>query len=169
MEFFPHETKLKAMLLPRIVIIGPNALEQVVPTCHKLHLEKSTLLICDKVTKGIAGDQIYEHLDENDFDVQMKMISEVDRDTLEETLQLIGETQVHSVMGIGGGRPIDIAKYCSSNSDIPFFSIPTATSHDGIASGRASISLEGGVKASAQADPPMASLSGPQTESGPVP
>jgi len=156
MEFFPHKTKLKTMQLPRIVIIGPNALEQVVPTCHKLRLEQSTLLICDEVTKGIAGDRIYKHLDENDFDVQIKIISEVTKETLEEALQLIQETQVHSVMGIGGGKPIDIAKYCSSKSDIPFFSIPTATSHDGIASGRASISLEGGVKASAQADPPVA-------------
>jgi glycerol-1-phosphate dehydrogenase [NAD(P)+] len=155
MEFFPHKTTLKAMQLPRIVIIGPDAVEQVVPTCNKLKLEKSTVLICDETTKGIAGDRIYQRLDDNDFDVQLKTISDVDKDTLEEVVSLINETSAHSIMGIGGGRPIDTAKYCSSHSDIPFFSIPTATSHDGIASGRASVTFEG-IKASIQADPPIA-------------
>ena len=155
MEFFPHKSTLKAMQLPRIVIIGPDALEQVVPTCNKLKLEKSTVLICDETTKTIAGDVIYKNLDQNDFDVQMKTISNVDKDTLEEVLQLINETKAHSVMGIGGGRPIDTAKYCASHADIPFFSVPTATSHDGIASGRASVTFEG-IKASIEADPPIA-------------
>ena len=155
MEFFPHETKLKAMQLPRIVIIGPDAVDEVVPTCNQLKLEKSTLLICDDNTRTIAGDRIYEHLDEADFDVQVVTIREVDKDTLEEVLEHISETKVQSIMGIGGGKPIDTAKYCASEVEVPFFSIPTATSHDGIASGRASVSFEG-VKASIQAEPPMA-------------
>jgi glycerol-1-phosphate dehydrogenase [NAD(P)+] len=143
------------MQLPRIVIIGPDALDEVIPACNKLKLEKSTVLVCDETTKRIAGDKIYQDLDEQDFDVQLTTISDVDKQTLEGVLETINETKAQSVMGIGGGRPIDTAKYCSSHADIPFFSIPTATSHDGIASGRASVTFEG-VKASIQADPPVA-------------
>ena len=37
-------------------------------------------------------------------------------------------------MGVGGGRSVDIAKIIGFNLDLPFVSIPTSASHDGIAS-----------------------------------
>ena len=38
------------------------------------------------------------------------------------------------LIGIGGGRSVDIAKMISSNLRIPFVSVPTSASHDGISS-----------------------------------
>lgn len=38
------------------------------------------------------------------------------------------------VMGIGGGRSVDTAKMAATNLDIPYISVPTAASHDGMAS-----------------------------------
>ena len=38
------------------------------------------------------------------------------------------------IIGLGGGRSVDVAKLCSFNLNIPFVSIPTSASHDGIAS-----------------------------------
>ncbi len=38
------------------------------------------------------------------------------------------------IIGIGGGRSVDIAKMIGFNLDLPFVSIPTSASHDGIAS-----------------------------------
>ena len=38
------------------------------------------------------------------------------------------------IIGLGGGRSVDVAKLCSFNLKIPFVSIPTSASHDGIAS-----------------------------------
>ncbi len=38
------------------------------------------------------------------------------------------------IAGIGGGRSVDTAKMIAFNLDIPFVSVPTAASHDGIAS-----------------------------------
>ncbi len=59
------------------------------------------------------------------------------------------------LIGVGGGRVIDTAKIVSYNIDRPFISIPTAASHDGIASARASVpTIEG--HASLEAQPPMA-------------
>jgi glycerol-1-phosphate dehydrogenase [NAD(P)+] len=59
------------------------------------------------------------------------------------------------LVGIGGGRPIDLAKQAGFNKNIPFISIPTAASHDGFGSARASIRQEGS-KTSMQAIPPIA-------------
>jgi glycerol-1-phosphate dehydrogenase [NAD(P)+] len=50
---------------------------------------------------------------------------------------------------------IDTAKIVSFNLDLPFISVPTAASHDGIASARASVAVEGG-NSSLEAQPPVA-------------
>ena len=56
---------------------------------------------------------------------------------------------VHSVMkaskdakcivGLGGGKSVDVGKLAASRLNLPFFSVPTSASHDGIASPFASI------------------------------
>ena len=38
------------------------------------------------------------------------------------------------IVGLGGGRSVDIAKFCAFNLKTQFVSIPTSASHDGIAS-----------------------------------
>jgi len=42
--------------------------------------------------------------------------------------------QANFLIGVGGGKSIDIAKLASFNSKIPFVSVPTSASHDGISS-----------------------------------
>jgi glycerol-1-phosphate dehydrogenase [NAD(P)+] len=59
------------------------------------------------------------------------------------------------LVGIGGGKPIDIAKMASDRLDCAFVSVPTAASHDGIVSGRGSVP-EGDTRHSVAADPPLA-------------
>jgi len=58
-------------------------------------------------------------------------------------------------VGVGGGRVIDTAKIASYNLDRQYISVPTAASHDGIASSRASVPMEEG-SASLEAHPPIA-------------
>jgi glycerol-1-phosphate dehydrogenase [NAD(P)+] len=62
---------------------------------------------------------------------------------------------VDFVVGVGGGRVIDTAKIASYNTDRQFISVPTAASHDGIASARASVPTGEG-HASLEAHPPIA-------------
>jgi glycerol-1-phosphate dehydrogenase [NAD(P)+] len=59
------------------------------------------------------------------------------------------------LVGVGGGRVIDTAKIVSYNLDLQFISVPTAASHDGIASSRASVPTVDG-HASLDAQPPIA-------------
>ena len=53
--------------------------------------------------------------------------------------QKIRQFKPQVVIGVGGGTKIDAAKLSSARQNIPFISIPTALSHDGIASPLASI------------------------------
>ena len=43
------------------------------------------------------------------------------------------------IVGLGGGKSVDVGKLAASKLDLPFFSVPTSASHDGIASPFASI------------------------------
>lgn len=46
--------------------------------------------------------------------------------------RISGDTDV--IVGIGGGRAVDVAKIAAFDMERPFVSVPTAASHDGIAS-----------------------------------
>ncbi len=52
--------------------------------------------------------------------------------------------KIEIIVGIGGGRCIDIGKMTANNLKKPFISIPTSASHDGISS--PFVSLRGGNK-----------------------
>ena len=54
--------------------------------------------------------------------------------TLKEIEKKIRKDKSDLIIGLGGGRSVDVAKLCSFNLKIPFVSIPTSASHDGIAS-----------------------------------
>ena len=43
------------------------------------------------------------------------------------------------IVGLGGGKSVDVGKLAASKLNLPFFSVPTSASHDGIASPFASI------------------------------
>ena len=59
------------------------------------------------------------------------------------------------VMGIGGGRSIDAAKYAACVAGKPWIAFPTVLSHDGVVSSRASVE-SGGLKTSVEASEPSA-------------
>lgn len=149
--------KLKNMQLPRNVVVGSGALEKVTETCRSLKLKKKGLIICDETTRDVAGDRVVETLNDDGYDVDMIEIEDASQSTVDRiTKRCEEDPDDHDFfVGIGGGRPIDVAKYSSHLIDIPFISIPTATSHDGIASGRASISRNGN-KQSVSAQTPLA-------------
>lgn len=51
--------------------------------------------------------------------------------------------QTQAVIGIGGGKVIDAAKYCGFLRKLPFISVPTSASSDGFSSASASLLIDG--------------------------
>ncbi len=147
-------SKFKSMQLPRLVVVGRNALEKVGETCRKLQLSDHGLIICDEITKKVAGDSVKEILEKMDYSIDVEVISEASQNVVDEIVDK-SKDEVDFFLGVGGGVSIDIAKYSSHLLEIPFVSVPTAASHDGIASGRASINRNGN-KISVQAQSPLA-------------
>lgn len=52
-------------------------------------------------------------------------------------------TEVNAVIGIGGGRALDFAKYTAYLLRLPYISVPTSTSNDGFCSPSSSLTVAG--------------------------
>ena len=144
--------KSKWMQLPRDVVIGHDVLGQLPAVCEDLKLGNSAFLISGKGTMNLAGGRVKMILDK-DYNVTPFLAEEINIAVIKDAE--IAAADADFLIGVGGGRVIDTAKIVSYNLDRPFISIPTAASHDGIASARASVpTVEG--HASLEAQPPMA-------------
>ena len=140
------------MQLPRDVVIDHDVLPQIPAVCGDLRLGSSALVISGKSTMDLAGDQVAGYLEEY-CTVTTMAATAINGKVIKK-----GEAaakKVDFVVGVGGGRVIDTAKIVSYNTDRQFISVPTAASHDGIASARASLPSPSG-HASLEAHPPIA-------------
>jgi glycerol-1-phosphate dehydrogenase [NAD(P)+] len=149
-------SKFKVMELPRSVVVGHDALLETARTCHGLGLSGTALVVCDSVTAKIAGDKVVCLLADHGFEPRKIEVSEANDGEIKRVMALAGETKSRFMLGVGGGRPIDVAKCASFNLKMPFISVPTAASHDGIVSSRASVTNSKGRKESLGAQPPLA-------------
>ena len=143
----------RSMILPRMVVTGPGVLEQIPAIIAELDIPERGLIVCDTNTLEIAGNQVIEYLEAGGHPMQKIVITGANVDELERVESF--SDNIDFLVGLGGGRPIDLAKQAGFNKDIPFISIPTAASHDGFGSARASIRRDGR-KTSMQAIPPIA-------------
>jgi glycerol-1-phosphate dehydrogenase [NAD(P)+] len=80
--------------------------------------------------------------------------------TLDAAIELADKLRARSydaVVGIGGGKTVDTAKYAATRYGIPMVSVATSLSHDGIASPVAALD-HGGIRRSYGVQPPIAVL-----------
>jgi glycerol-1-phosphate dehydrogenase [NAD(P)+] len=127
------------MQLPREIIVGKGTLNRVPEVAKRLGLRGKALVIADPKSHEIAGKTVCEFLYKANLKVkglQIRTMAEKDLITIEKQI-LKAKPQI--LFGVGGGAIIDAAKISSCTQNIPFISIPTAVSHDGIASPLASI------------------------------
>tara|TARA_B100001029_G_scaffold179634_1_gene190021 strand:- start:1656 stop:2660 length:1005 start_codon:yes stop_codon:yes gene_type:complete len=136
-----------------MVVTGPGVLQQIPAIIAELDIPERGLIVCDKNTLEIAGNQVIEYLEAGGHPMQKIEIVGANIEELEKVESF--SDNIDFLVGLGGGRPIDLAKQAGFNKDIPFISIPTAASHDGFGSARASIRRDGR-KTSMQAIPPIA-------------
>lgn len=140
--------------LPREIIIGNGILKDIDAVCKKLQLEGSCLLLSGPTTMKVAGETILKELSSSGYVVNIVIVDSIDKIEVDKIVEKAKAFDF--IIGVGGGKVIDIAKYASFMSKIPFISVPTAPSHDGIASSRATLNGSNGLRASYDAQVPLA-------------
>ena len=121
------------------VFYGNDVLQNVSKICEQefLNLENTYIISGDKTYK-IAGKAIADELKQKypvnvikkSFDTQL------DKDVIESFSKKIENPTL--LIGVGGGSKLDLTKVLATKYRVPYVLVPTALSHDGVASNYAS-------------------------------
>ncbi len=125
---FKHDRTLKRVLL--------SPLDKALDMLENLEFDPPYAVFYDVVTYEVAGGLVQEKLSAKGFLVSSPTFREAERGIAE-----VGN--VKTIVGVGGGTVIDVAKYAAYKLNANFISVPTAPSHDGMVSPIASL-FEGG-------------------------
>ncbi len=128
--------------IPALLKIGPGALRELGTNLKDLQLEKVVILFGNGLIE-MFGMDVMKSLAEMGIDVLE--YQELDTVRLEDLTSLAFSmpAKTQAVIGIGGGKVIDAAKYCGFLRNLAFISIPTSASSDGFSSASASLLVEG--------------------------
>lgn len=130
------------MELPRLIVIGEKNIGGFGKFLQSLGPTKKVSIIAGNHVQKIIKSKISKSLS----DSKIRAVWHIPKTNDEKSIGMV-ESQVRKdrsdlVVGIGGGRSVDVAKMISYNLGKPFVSVPTAASHDGIASPFVSIKGE---------------------------
>mgnify|MGYP000247658945 FL=1 len=141
--------------LPRNVVVGHGVLDRTVEAVTDLHLSGRPLVVTSPTPGKVAGERVVELFDEAGTDPASHYIDSASFGAVEDVIAAAEEVDAGYLVGVGGGKVIDVTKMVAEDVGVGFASVPTAASHDGIVSGRASIP-EGDTRHSVAAEPPLA-------------
>jgi len=133
--------KVHRMRMPREIVVGSGSLELIGSVCNNLGFSKSALIISGKKTFEIVGRRVVSILQSEGLRAYEHIVAS-NTPTIEDvelSSRKVMELKPDVVLGVGGGAKIDIAKLSSASLGVPFISVPTTASHDGISSPFASI------------------------------
>ncbi len=126
------------MQLPRSVLVGEGVVDKTSDLCDDLKLDGKALVLSGQNTFKVAGERVLDILNRS-RDASYSIVQEASMDEVKKVGATINKDNINFLVAVGGGKVIDVAKLASTQNDIEFISIPTAASHDGMASSRASV------------------------------
>ena len=122
------------MELPRVVVVGRETVERAGDILRDLEIGPNCLVVSGPIVRELIEWRLGKSLKDSGFKVTWEVVGASTFSEVERVALLAKEERSDFLVGVGGGRSIDIAKLASFNCRIPFASVPTSASHDGIAS-----------------------------------
>ncbi len=122
------------MQLPREVLVGKNVATSVGETLTRLGFHGPVLVVTGQTVISIAGDTVLESLQHAGLKSSTMLVENATTEQVSRVEAEIRKTKPDIVVGLGGGKDIDVAKLSSMKAATKFVSVPTTASHDGIAS-----------------------------------
>lgn len=117
----------------RTLKIGAGCINQVSQVLDDNGISGKILYVSDPVVDGLYGQAVKDQIQE----VGRLKEEYVDYNTIAYAMSIaerVIATDVDCIVGMGGGKVLDVCKYAAYISKVPFLSIPTTAANDGLAS-----------------------------------
>jgi len=127
------------MELPRTILVGCDIIYELGNFVHDMGLGKKVLIISGVRVKRLIGKKIDELLSSTGLSYFWYIIDSATIKNVKRVADIAQSQHACVLIGLGGGKSVDVAKLSAYNARLPFISVPTCASHDGISSPFASI------------------------------
>ncbi|NVM01691.1 MAG: iron-containing alcohol dehydrogenase, partial [Candidatus Helarchaeota archaeon] len=108
--------------LPSKIIIGHGVLTKIGELCEKLGFhngKKSIFMVTGSTTLKIAGNTLLKTLEDEKYNVGFMEVKESNMGYVNWCQDEIIEFKPDLVLGVGGGKNIDVAKLASNDLGLP--------------------------------------------------
>jgi len=124
--------------LPKRVVVGSGVLRDVPKYLKELELYGEIVVLTGPTSTRRWGREVSSILEDEGYEVHFLEVRSASIEEADRVLHEVGDS-VRIVVGVGGGKVLDVAKYSAFKKGLELVLIPTVPSHDGIASPFASI------------------------------
>lgn len=133
---------LTHIAIPTLVRVKENALDRVGIYLDRAAYKQVAVLISEGMVAPIQ-DRLQRSL--KDAGVESSVWYEVVANDLEsaERFSRAFPDSVSAVVGTGGGKALDVAKYAAHLAGLPYYAVPTSLSNDGFCSPQSSLTVLG--------------------------
>jgi glycerol-1-phosphate dehydrogenase [NAD(P)+] len=128
--------------IPTIVRVKPDALDRMGIYAERHALQRISLLVSKDLDSRLV-DRLAASLEPRHIQVLQSI--EVESASFETATELFHQLpgQADAIIGLGGGKALDVAKYVAHLSRLPYLAVPTSLSNDGICSPQSSLTIKG--------------------------
>ncbi|MFW9855536.1 MAG: iron-containing alcohol dehydrogenase [Candidatus Thorarchaeota archaeon] len=125
-------------VVPRTIVIGSQCFDRITTVISAFGFIPKVLVLTGPKTREIAGIEVFDIMANQDYDYETLVVENtvVTPEVAETYVDIVNKYKPNVLVAAGGGRIIEIGKYCLSKSSgqMEMISVPTSTPHDGIAS-----------------------------------
>ncbi len=136
-------TAIHRIEIPTIMEVESNILGNVGAYIERAGIKKVVMLFGEGI-RDLFGQEIINSINSKDT---LTLLEAIDFDDITiETLMIKAfsmPSNTDAIIGVGGGKVLDAAKYIAFLRNLPFISIPTSTSNDGFSSSGCSLYING--------------------------
>lgn len=133
--------------MPFFLKIDNGIIKNLIPQIRSISKNyHKVLLITDGLIWKIYGEIVFTQIKKFYTSIDINIIDDNSMNSSFSLASKILSDDIDLIIGLGGGRVLDVSKHAAFMSKIKFISIPTALAHDGIASPIAVLKTENRIK-----------------------
>lgn len=132
----------RQVTIPALVRVKPGALDRVGIYARRHGFKRVVVLSSSDLQASLRG-RLETALAAEQITVQENVpVSSASFEQAESVFRNLSST-LDAVIGFGGGKALDVAKYVAFLAHVPYFAVPTSLSNDGFCSPQSSLTIAG--------------------------